>query len=216
MSRPAARSPRRCPRLPTVPPRFRSSPGWIEPLTTPQTPGIELDLPGDRHDAGGSADDVDDIAFPDAGPDRVPMGVEGADWNRNPGLQAELFGPCGGQVAGDAVGRCVTSGEFPAHAGRAAGQATSGTPRAAARRGSRSTSTCGPWRRRERGIWFTSRMPHKDRCDHVAVLQRGQHSGPFLRVVPEPVEQLRKSPLGRVDAAVPVDGFERPGHVPGS
>ncbi len=44
--------------------------------------------------------------------------------------------------------------------------------------------------------------------DHVAVLERRHEPVALVRVVAQPVQQLRESPLRRVHAAAPVDGLE--------
>ncbi len=44
--------------------------------------------------------------------------------------------------------------------------------------------------------------------DHVAVLEGGGKLRALVRIVAEPVQQLGKAPLVRIDAAAPLDGFE--------
>ena len=78
--------------------------GWTLPGTTPQTPGIRLTSVAHGDDAGGGADDVDDVAFAAAGADGVPVRVERADGDGDAGAQAELRGPLGREMAGDVVG----------------------------------------------------------------------------------------------------------------
>ena len=46
------------------------------------------------------------------------------------------------------------------------------------------------------------------RRHHVAMLEGGDELVALLGIVPQPVQQLRKAPLGGIDAAAPVDGFE--------
>ena len=59
-----------------------------------------------------------------------------------------------------------------------------------------------------RGTCAGSVMPQSDGGDHVAVLERGDEAVALVGIVPQPVQQLRESPLGGVDAAAPLDGFE--------
>ena len=51
--------------------------------------------------------------------------------------------------------------------------------------------------------------------DHVAVFERGDELRAQLGIVAEPVQQLRPSPLGGVDAAAPVDPLEAGAAVEG-
>src|SRR5262249_46660605 len=51
---------------------------------------------------------------------------------------------------------------------------------------------------------------------HVAMLERGGHAMALAGVVAQPVEQLGKPPLGRVNAATPADGFQAGGARGGS
>ena len=51
----------------------------------------------------------------------------------------------------------------------------------------------------------------EDGGDHVAVFEGGGEAGALFGVVAEPVEELGEAPFGGVDAAAPVDGFERGG-----
>ena len=48
----------------------------------------------------------------------------------------------------------------------------------------------------------------EDGGNHVAMFERGGEAGAFFGVVAEPVEQLGPSPLRRVDATAPIDGWE--------
>ena len=54
---------------------------------------------GDRHDAGGGADHVDDVADAAARADGVPMRVEGAGRDRDAGTQSEALGPGGARAS---------------------------------------------------------------------------------------------------------------------
>ena len=44
--------------------------------------------------------------------------------------------------------------------------------------------------------------------DHVAIFERGDEARALFRIVAQPVQKLGETPLGGVDAAAPVDGFE--------
>ena len=63
-------------------------------------------------DAGGSADDIDDISQADVRRNGIPVGVERADRDGNTGTKSETRGPFGAESAGDAVGSFVASKEF--------------------------------------------------------------------------------------------------------
>ena len=71
-----------------------------------------------RHgdDAGGGADDVDDIAFAAACADGVPVGVECADGYGDSGFEAHLGGPFFGESSGDVIGGEIFAAEFFADA----------------------------------------------------------------------------------------------------
>ena len=62
-------------------------------------PGNEIYLPGDGHDARGCAHHIDHVTLPDTGTNGVPMGIESAYWNRDTGLEAQLFSPALSQPA---------------------------------------------------------------------------------------------------------------------
>src|SRR5687768_13674838 len=59
--------------------------------------------------AGGRADDLDERARPDAGPDGAVMGVDAAHRDRNARLEAQRAGPFAGEPAGGPARRvrCV-------------------------------------------------------------------------------------------------------------
>ena len=80
--------------------------------------GDQLSLFGHGDDAGGGADDVDDIALADVRADGVPVGIESADGDGNAGVEAEFGGPFGREMAGDVVGGEVFAAHFGAHAGQ--------------------------------------------------------------------------------------------------
>ena len=52
------------------------------------------------------------------------------------------------------------------------------------------------------------RNPAQHRRDHVAIFKRSGELGALLRIVPQPMQQLRPSPLRRVNASAPVDRFQ--------
>ena len=70
------------------------------------------------NNAGGSADDVYDVAEPDSSSDSIPMRVKGADRDRNPGPQAEFFRPFGAQRSCYRIGGKVSATQFVAYAGQ--------------------------------------------------------------------------------------------------
>ncbi len=43
---------------------------------------------------------------------------------------------------------------------------------------------------------------------HVAVLKSGDKASALFRIVAQPMQQLRESPLMRIDAAAPIDAFK--------
>ncbi len=63
----------------------------------------------DRHDAGGRADHVHNIAQADARSDCIPMRIERAHGNRNPGAQPQPFRPGRCEAAGNPIGSGVTA-----------------------------------------------------------------------------------------------------------
>ena len=125
-----------------------------------------------------------------------------------PALEAELRRPLGREAAGDLVGGGVAAVRAWRARRRAADRRRPGTPPAAARPASRSTSTCGPWRRRCAGPRRGSVMPQStaatmSQCSS-AVAMRSRLAG----VVAQPVQQLGEAPLGGVDAAAPGERVE--------
>ncbi len=52
--------------------------GWIDPGTTPQTPGMSEVASANRHNAGRGSDHVDDIARPATRTDSIPVRIERA------------------------------------------------------------------------------------------------------------------------------------------
>src|SRR6267143_2227810 len=54
--------------------------------------------------------------------------------------------------------------------------------------------------------WFCDTA--KDSSNHVAVLKRSDESIAQVRIVPEPMKQLREAPFGRIDATAPVNDVE--------
>ena len=58
--------------------------------------------------------------------------------------------------------------------------------------------------RRRRRIFH----PAQHRRDHVAIFERGRELRALLRIVPQPVQQLRPSPLRRINAAAPIDRLQ--------
>ncbi len=164
-------------------------------------------LVADGDDAGRGADHVDHVAEADAGADRVPVRVEGADRDRDAGAQPHPFGPRRRQAAGQRVGGRVAARDLVPHAGKQRVH------------------------RREEALWRQAaerRAPHPlvaHRADaarhlrgigdpaergrhHVAVLERGDDAVALVGVVAQPVQQLRESPLRRVGVAAPVDRLE--------
>ena len=59
-----------------------------------------------------------------------------------------------------------------------------------------------------RFTFFGSVMPHSVGRHHVAVLEGGDKLRTLFGVVAKPVQKFRESPLRRIHAAAPVDGFE--------
>ncbi len=68
------------------------------------------------NDAGGRADDVDDVAVASAGADGDPVRVKGADRNGSPCTQAELLRPSRRQRACELEAGSVAAVEFFTHA----------------------------------------------------------------------------------------------------
>ncbi len=71
----------------------------------------------DCHHARRRSDDVHNIAFSNAGPDRVPMRIECPDGYWDSGLQSKPLRPGIVEVSRDRVGRAILSVELVAYAG---------------------------------------------------------------------------------------------------
>ena len=169
--------------------------------------GDELGLFGHGDDAGGGADDVDDVAFAAASADGVPVGVEGADGDGDACGEAEFGGPVGGEGSGDVVGGEVLAADLLADAveegielgeeGLGGKAAPAGVPHPLVAHGADAAlDVIGRGDAGEGG------------GDHVAVLEGGGEAVAFVGVVAEPVEELGEAPLVGVDVAAPLDGFE--------
>ena len=135
------------------------------------------------------------------------MGVEGADRDRDAGLQAEPLGPIGREMTGDDLGGDVFAGELVADAVE---------------------ERVDLGQEILRGQAAPARVPHpfmahgadaaletarigdagERRCHHVAMLQRRHQPVAFFRVVTQPVQKLGEAPFMRIDAAAPLDGLK--------
>jgi hypothetical protein len=176
--------------------------------------GDQAGIPGDGHDAGGGADDIDDVTFADVGADGVPMGVEGAGGDRDAGAEAKFRGPFGAEVAGDGVGPAVLAVQFVANAGEEGidageeflgGEAAEGVvPHPFVAHGADAAGGEGRVGDAAEGGG-----------DQVAVFEGGGHPGALVRVMAEPVEEFGEAPFGGIDAATPGEGFEAGGAAVG-
>ena len=148
----------------------------------------------DCHDAGRAADHVDDVTLGDPGTDRVPMGIESADRDRDSRREAESLGPCGGELAGQRGRGRVPSSEQATRLteeGIDRGEervrreaAVLGAPEPLVTHGADAS-----------GQRFEVGDSAEHRGNHVAMLQRRHGFLPPGRVVPEPMEQLGEPPL---------------------
>src|SRR5690348_2855176 len=166
--------------------------------------GDELRGARDADDAGGSADDVDDVFFEQARADGVPMSVERTDGNGDAGAEAEFFSPGEREMASKLVGGLDGAFEFFADAGEervnfyeeflGREAAEVGMPEPFMAHGAGAALDAG-------GIGDAAERGR----DHVAMLEG---AGEFLAlggIVAEPVEEFGEAPLGGIDAAAPVD-----------
>src|SRR5215471_11189334 len=133
------------------------------------------------------------------------MRIESADGNGNAGGKAELFSPLNRKPACDGVRRQIATFQFAADAGEERidlhqkifrrQTAEAGVPHPFVTHGADATL---------RRVWVENAA--KGSGDHVTVFECGSKSGAFTRVVTQPVQQFGEAPLGRVDAAAPLDG----------
>ena len=169
--------------------------------------GNQVGLFRDRHDAGGGADHVDDVAFAAARADGVPMRVERADGNGNARLEAEFVGPVLGEMAADLVGSGIASAELRANAREERidlGQEIVG--RKAAER-------FVPHPFMAHGADAARHLCRigdaaQHRRHQIAVFQGSRHARALLRIIAQPVQQLGEAPFGGVNAAAPVESFQ--------
>ena len=158
-------------------------------------------------DASGGADDVDDIALATASAQRVPVGIERADGDGNARAQAEFLGPFRRKMTGEVIGSEILAGELVANAIQ-----------------QRIDLRQKRLRREPAPLW----IPHplvthgadaalrpvgigdaaQRGRNHVAVLERGGELSSLFRIVAQPMQQLGKAPLMRIDTAAPLNGFE--------
>ena len=136
------------------------------------------------------------------------MRVERADGNRDAGAQAELLGPFGREMAGDLVrGRVACRASLsrtPASSGSTAVEKVF-RRQAAERRVPHPFVAHGADAARDVGGIGDAAEHGRD---HVAMFERGDESRALVGIVAQPVQQLRESPFGGVDAAAPIDGCE--------
>ncbi len=151
--------------------------GCIEPCTTPHTPGIKSRLARDRHDAGGGAHDIHDIALANAGPIASQCASNAPTGTGMPARRPKRLRPTRAPVPGQMVAGGIRAAQLGAHA-----PASSGSTAARKSSGGSPPSSAIPHPLVAHGAdaalqpVYGSVMPHSDRRDHVAVLQRRDHA----------------------------------------
>ena len=135
------------------------------------------------------------------------MRVEGAHGNGDAGAQAELIGPLGREVSGYLVGCGIAPAELLANAGQ---QRVHGGEEIFGRQPAQAGVPHPFVAHGADAAWDGGRIGDAAQGGrhHVAVFQGGGKSDAFIGIVAQPVEQLGEAPLGRVDAAAPVDGLQ--------
>ena len=167
----------------------------------------QIRLFADRHDACGGADHVDDIAEPYSGADGIPVRIDSANRDWDTRRQSQSFGPYRAQPARYLIRRCIA----PAYPRWDSSQqrvnrfekfilretAERSVPHPFMTHGANAARNC----RRFRDTAQCGRH-------HVAMLERRDEPAALVWMIPQPVEHLRKAPLGGIDAAAPINRFE--------
>src|SRR5690348_1207393 len=167
----------------------------------------KLRLTRDSDNARGSADDVDHVPFAAAGADGVPVRVKRADRNWNPSAQPKLFRPLRGQRSRQFVGRFIGALQLCAHAreqwihlGQEFFRRQAAKIRMPEPLVPHSANAAFGFRR----IRYTA----ESRRHKIAVLERAREFSALRWIVPQPVQEFGESPLRRINAAAPTNGFE--------
>ena len=170
-------------------------------------PRNQLSLARHGNDASRRAHHVHCVALANVRADRVPVRVECSHGNRNSRAQPQLCRPLRRKFSRQMIAGQVFAAHLRAHAGK--------------QRIDRNQETL---RRQPSPFWIPHplvahrayaalhrarlRYPAQRCRHHVAMFKRRHQPRAFLRVVPQPVQQLCKSPLVRVDASAPLDALE--------
>ncbi len=167
----------------------------------------QLGLRGDRHDTGRRTDNVHHVAFPHPRANRIPMRIERADGDRDACAKAQLGRPLRRQPPGDLVAGGVAASQFVVDALE---QRVHGSQELLRRQSSQRLVphplvAHGAGRARH---LIDVRDPAQHRRNHVAVFEDGDQLTALVRVVPQPVQELRETPLRGVHAAAPFDRFQ--------
>src|ERR1700736_122045 len=159
------------------------------------------------NDTGGGAHDVYNIARARAGPDSVPMRVEGSDRNGNASAKPKFVGPLRPKMSGYFVARVVAPVQFRANTRQQRIDRYQKIFRRqpAERRVPHPLVTHGA----NRALHFCGIADSAKNCGgHVAMLESCREARSFFRIVAQPMQQLRKAPFGRITSATPIDRFE--------
>jgi len=161
----------------------------------------------DSDDASRSADHVDHVVGSATGANRIPVRIEGSHRNRDARLQPQFLRPNGRERAGDLIGSRVLAVQlFPNSRQKRIHFYQKTLRRKAA-------ELCVPQPLMPHGANAAFHFPGIANAtqrgrDHVTVFQcRGEFRS-LLRIVPKPVQQLGKSPLGGVNPAAPLNRLQ--------
>ncbi len=165
---------------------------------------------GHGDDARRRAHYVDHVPFPASGAQRVPVSIEGAHGNWNPGRQPHLRCPCFAQSAVDVVGGQVLSADLLPYALQ---QRIDGYQKVLRRKASPLRVPHPLVSHGADTALQLCRSADTGQCrgNHIAMFQRSGESG-ALRILgmPQPVQQLGPAPFMGVDATAPVNRFQFP------
>ena len=174
----------------------------LSPLRTRPAPARVL---RHRNDASRRADHIDHIALANIRPHRIPVRIERAHRNRDPRAQSQMSPPTPPSDARRACPMVRYSppifARTPANSGSTADQKIFRRKPAPLRIPHplvphRANAALG----RPRSVTPHSIAATMSQCSNAVDKLRA-----LLRIVPQPVQQLRKSPLIRINAAAPVD-----------
>ncbi len=169
--------------------------------------GYQLRLARHRDNARRRAHHVHHIAFADIRAHRIPVRVECAHWNRNPRTQSQFRRPLRRKTPGFAIARLVCAAHLRAHAL----QERVHLHQKLLRRQPAPLRIPHPLVTHRA---YTALQPShalhaaQRRRHHVAVFERRHKPASLFGIMPQPVQQFRKSPLMRIHSAAPLNRFQ--------